>query len=151
MDTIIHEYEISVAWKNRSLGILTSPDFEGGLEVATPPPFPDGIANTWSPEHLFTAAVNSCLMTTFIAIAKRSRFNFSHFTSTATGKLSNIDGKYVMSEIVLQPVLTIDNEADREKAERILSKSEAACLISNSIISKVIVTPEIKISVPAIQ
>jgi len=35
------------------------------IEVATLPEFPKGIPGIWSPEHLFTAAVSSCLMTTF--------------------------------------------------------------------------------------
>ncbi|NJY64344.1 hypothetical protein HC174_16520 [Salinimicrobium sp. CDJ15-81-2] len=35
------------------------------------------------------------------------------------------------------PVLTIPNEDDREKAEKIMIKAERACLISNSITSEV--------------
>jgi organic hydroperoxide reductase OsmC/OhrA len=46
----------------------------------------------------------------------------------------------------LEPHLVISNEEDVEKAERVLEKSEAACLISNSIKSKVIMKPEIVIS-----
>lgn len=42
----------------------------------------------------------------------------------------------MMSEIILEPTVIINDEKDREKAERILQKSEAACLISNSIKSK---------------
>ena len=53
------------------------------------------------------------------------------------------DGKYMISEIILSPVLTIHNEEDKDKATRILQKSEAACLISNSIRSKIIFNPQI--------
>lgn len=42
------------------------------IEVATPPEFPKGIPGMWSPEHLFTAAVSGCLMTTFLSIAEKS-------------------------------------------------------------------------------
>jgi organic hydroperoxide reductase OsmC/OhrA len=51
-----------------------------------------------------------------------------------------------MTEVLLKPELLITNEADREKAERILIKSEQACLISNSITSKVFLQPEIKVN-----
>jgi organic hydroperoxide reductase OsmC/OhrA len=54
-----------------------------------------------------------------------------------------VDGKYLMSEIVLQPILTIKDESHSDKAMRILSKSEAACLISNSIKSTIIFEPQI--------
>ncbi|MPN20665.1 hypothetical protein SDC9_168044 [bioreactor metagenome] len=51
-----------------------------------------------------------------------------------------------MTEIILEPTVTIVNPEDQEKAERVLQKSEAACLISNSIKSKVTMIPTIKIS-----
>lgn len=141
-----HYYEVAVQWKADRLGVMSSPDFDNTLEVVTPPQFAKGIPNKWSPEHLLVAAVNSCLMTTFLAIAENSRLQYEHFESNGTGKLEMIDGKYMISEIELHPVLTIANEADTEKAQRILQKSEAACLISNSVKSKIIFTPEIKIA-----
>jgi peroxiredoxin-like protein len=145
-----HYYEVGVEWKADRSGMLTSPDFESQVEVVTPPQFANGIAHKWSPEHLLVAAVNSCLMTTFLAIAENSKLEYEHFESKGIGKLEIVDGKYMISEVELHPVLTIANESDIEKAQRILNKSEAACLISNSIKSKIIFTPEIKVITHAI-
>jgi organic hydroperoxide reductase OsmC/OhrA len=114
------------------------------IEVATPPEFPKGIPGIWSPEHLFTAAVSSCLMTTFLAIAENSKLEFVSFSCRSRGKLESVDGKMMMSEIVLEPHLVIAREEDRAKAERVLTKSEAACLITNSIKSKVIMQPVVE-------
>ena len=50
-----------------------------------------------------------------------------------------------MTEIILSPTVTISIEKDRERAERIVQKSEAACLISNSIKSKISLNITIKI------
>ena len=99
----------------------------------------------WSPEHLFTAAVSSCFMTTFLSIAKNSKLEFSSFTCNSNGKLDKVDGKLQMSEVTLEPVLTIMRNVDREKALRILSKTEAACLITNSIKSVVTVKPVVNV------
>jgi organic hydroperoxide reductase OsmC/OhrA len=85
-------------------------------------------------------------MTTFLSIAENSKFNFVKFESNADGKLELVDGKYMISEIVLSPDLVIHQESDREKAMRILQKSEAACLISNSIKSRIVFKPEINIA-----
>lgn len=145
--SIQHTYQVNVNWLNTRLGLLTSPELTDSLQVATPPQFPQGIEGVWSPEHLFTAAVNSCLMTTFLAIAENSKLEFEHFSSNASGKLEMVDGKYMMTEVTLAPRLTITKEEDREKAEKILQKSEAACLISNSIRSKIIFEPEITVAV----
>jgi organic hydroperoxide reductase OsmC/OhrA len=145
-----HFYNVNLNWDKERRGTLCSPEIKenGGscIEVATPPEFPKGIRGIWSPEHFFTAAVNSCLMTTFLSIAENSRLNFTSFSSKAKGKLEQIDGKFIMSEIILEPTLTITDEKDRDKAERILHKSEAACLISNSIISKITLITNIKIA-----
>ncbi len=132
-----HYYNVNLAWTEGRKGNMTSPELYNDLEVATPPQFPKGEAGIWSPEHLFTAAVNSCFMTTFLAIAENSRLEFTHFSCEAKGKLEQVNGKFVMSEILLMPTLSLQNEADRERASRILHKAEAACLISNSITSKV--------------
>jgi len=45
----------------------------------------------------------------------------------------------------LIPQLTITREEDRERALRVLQKSEAACLISNSIKSAIVFKPEITV------
>ncbi len=52
---------------------FSSPVLNTKIEVATPPEFPKGIAGIWSPEHLLVAAVSSCLMTTFLAVAENSK------------------------------------------------------------------------------
>jgi organic hydroperoxide reductase OsmC/OhrA len=83
-------------------------------------------------------------MTTFLSIAENSKLEFLSFNCSAKGKLEQIEGKYLMTEVLLEPVLVIAKEADKEKAERILQKSETACLISNSIKSKVSLTTTIQ-------
>ncbi|CAN5873072.1 hypothetical protein BH11BAC7_BH11BAC7_16420 [soil metagenome] len=144
-----HYYNVNVNWNKDRKGVICSPelnrDRDNCIEVATPPEFTKGIAGIWSPEHLFTAAVNSCLMTTFLAIAENSKLSFSQFNCKAKGKLEQVDGKFLVTEIILEPTVTIEDENDRAKAERVLLKSEAACLISNSIKSKVIMNSTILI------
>jgi len=143
MEQEAHYYDMSVEWTELRKGTLSTGILNDKLDVATPPEFKNGIAGIWSPEHLFIAAVNSCLMTTFLAIADASRLEYNSFKSDSKGKLESVDGKFMISEIILKPTLSIKREEDREKAERILHKSEAACLISNSIKSTIIFEPTI--------
>ncbi len=110
--------------------------------------FPQGIAGIWSPEHLFVAAVSGCLMTTFLAIAENSTLEFASFSCQAKGKLETVDNNLMMSEILLKPTVVIHNEMYKNKAMRILKKAEDACLITNSIKSKI--TMEIIIEVSPI-
>lgn len=145
-----HYYNVNINWNTDRKGVMCSPELNteaaNCVEVATPPEFPKGIPGIWSPEHLFTAAVSSCLMTTFLAVAENSKLMFENFSCQSKGKLEQVDGKFLMTEIVLEPVVTIADEKDRERAEKVLQKSEAACLISNSIKSKVTMIPLIRIA-----
>lgn len=142
-----HFYNVEVNWNADRKGMMCSPELnrDAGscLEVATPPEFPKGMPGIWSPEHLFTAAVSSCLMTTFLAIAENSKLEFLKFSCTSKGKLEQVEGKFMMSEVTLEPTVIIKEEKDRDKALRVLTKSESACLISNSIKSIVIMIPTV--------
>ncbi len=140
-----HLYEVDLNWVKDRAGILFSPDLNDELTVVTPPQFPGGIAGHWSPEHLFTAAINSCLMTTFLSIAERSGLVFYSFSSRAFGKLDDTGGKLLMTQVTLKPVVVLENDADVEKARRVLQKSEAACLISNSVRSEIVFEPEVRV------
>lgn len=139
----VHYYDVNLKWDADRKGTMSSPVLNDPLEVATPPEFPKGMPGIWSPEHLLVAAVNSCLMTTFLAIAENSKLAFISFESSAKGKLEIVEGKFMISEIELSPVLRITSSDDEEKAGRILQKSEAACLISNSVKSKIIFKPKL--------
>ncbi len=132
-----HKYHVDLEWKMDRKGEISSPVLDQKVEVATPPEFPKGVSGIWSPEHLFTAAVSSCFMTTFLAIAENSNLEFTSLTCPAEGILDKKEGKFAMTEVVLKPVVTILKEADKERAEKIIIKAEKACLISNSITSEI--------------
>ena len=140
----MHSYEVNLNWLENRKGVASSPVLTQTIEVATPPEFPKGIPDIWSPEHLFVSAVSSCLMTTFLAIAENSKLDFSKFTCQAIGKLDKVDGKLMVAEILLKPILVIKDMEQKERAQRVLEMSEKACLISNSIKSKIMFEPLIQ-------
>src|SRR5690606_434107 len=103
-----HYYNINVTWNVERKGIICSPELKVGtasngcIDVATPPEFPKGVEGIWSPEHLFTASVASCFMTTFLAIAENSKLRFKAFSCLAKGKLDQLDSKaLMMTEVAL--------------------------------------------------
>jgi peroxiredoxin-like protein len=135
-------YDTDIEWTGERKGTISAPNLPA-LTVATPPEF-QGHEGLWSPEHLFVAAVNSCLMTTFLAIANLSKLEFVTFRSQAHGTLEKIEGHgFQITDIVITPHLTIARESDRERAMRILEKAEKHCLISNSIKATVRMEPDI--------
>jgi peroxiredoxin-like protein len=142
----LHEYELDLEWNHDRKGTLISSEFPLQIEVATPPDFPKGMPGIWSPEHLFIAAINSCLMTTFLAISENSKLEYTHFSSHASGKVDKVDGKYQVTEITLKPVVTIPEGGNKEKAIRIIEMSEKNCLIANSVRTTIHLEPQVNFS-----
>ncbi len=149
-----HHYNVDISWSSERRGMMCSPELKSGtldgggcIEVATPPEFPKGIPGIWSPEHLFTAAVSSCLMTTFLSVAENSKLEFVSFRCAAKGKLEQVDGKFLMTEVLLEPVVVVREQKDAERAMKVLQKSEVNCLISNSVKSKVTMKPLVEVEI----
>ena len=141
-----HEYQVDLDWKEGRIGTMSSPELDEKIEVATPPQFDGGVEGVWSPEHLFVSSVSSCFMTTFVAIAEYSKLKFENLKVNAVGKLSKQDGKFVVSEITLNPELTITDEKFVDKAKRIMEKAEEACLITRSIKTSIHFEPTVTIA-----
>lgn len=83
-------------------------------------------------------------MTTFLAIAENSKLDFVSFDCGSKGKLEKVDGKFLMTEVELTPVVVVRNSVDIDKALRVLQKSEANCLISNSVKAKIVMNPVVR-------
>lgn len=139
-----HDYQVNVKWKEVRKGIMSSPSLSD-IEIATPPQFPKGHEGIWSPEHLYVASAAVCLMTTFLAIAENSNLEFISYDSKAIGKLEMVDKKLLITKIHIEPLIKIKNKEDIDKCEKIIFKSEASCLISNSMKTEVTITPRIEI------
>lgn len=136
-----YKYEVSVRWTGEKKGALTVAG-KPPVEVATPPEF-KGHEGIWSPEDLYVGAVNSCIMTTFLAFATRAGLAFERYESEAEGLLEFLDGRFVFTKIVVRPRVTLATGSDRDQAEEILHKAEENCLVSNSIRTEVVLEPTI--------
>ncbi|MGD0292086.1 MAG: OsmC family protein [Candidatus Binataceae bacterium] len=112
------------------------------LRTAAPADF-DGPGDAWSPEQFLMAAVESCFLFTLRAVAQASKVEFTSLELTGEGIVDRKDGATRFTEIVLRPRLTLPTGANREKAMRVLEKSEKACLISASLSTPVRLEPEI--------
>lgn len=138
-------YTTEIEWIGERRADLSAPNLPA-LVVDAPPEF-KGHEGFWTPEHLFVASLNSCYMTTFVAIAENSKFDFVRLGISATGKLENTDGHGLMiTEITLQPRLVVRDARNVERALRILQKAEKNCLIANSMRSQITLEPEITVA-----
>ena len=138
-------YKNSIKWQSEKKGLLSSLG-KPNVEIATPPEF-KGHPDIWTPEDLFVASVNSCIMTTFLYYAQKEGLGFLSYESQAERILERIENQFVFSEIKIKQAVLVKQTSDIQKAKNIIELTEKNCLISNSIKSKVEVAPEIKIAV----
>lgn len=102
------------------------------LESLPPPEF-DGPGGYWSPETLLLAAVGDCVMLTFRAIARGSRFEWREITADVEGTLERMEGNSRFTQIHARVRLVVPPGADLARARALLEKAEKGCLISNSL------------------
>jgi uncharacterized OsmC-like protein len=131
MRPLPHRYDVHLTGGPAGYALVSS---AGLPELRTAPPADyEGPGDAWSPEHLLLASVQTCLLFTLRAVARLSKVEFTGLEVDAAGTVDRHDGVTRFTEIVLRPRLTVPAGADRERALRVLEKSEKACLVSASL------------------
>ena len=136
-------YRTTVSWTEEKKGFLCSSG-KPTIEVSTPPEF-RGHEGIWTPEDLFVASVNACIMTTFLHYTEKEGIEFLSYKSEGEGILERVDNTFMISEIKIKPRILVKQENDIQRVKNIIELCEKNCLISNSIKSMVEVIPEISI------
>ena len=110
--------------------------FEGGVEVAaSAAPSYLGSARLVDPEQAYVAALASCHMLTFLAIAARKRIVVDQYRDAAVGFLEkNQDGKLAVTRVVLNPKIAFANgPPPSEELKKLHSLAHDNCFIANSV------------------
>ena len=139
------QFRVKGCWTAARRGRVEAESVEHPVDFSAPPEF-RGEAGFWTPEHFLIAAVASCFITTFRAIAEVSRFDPVSLDISVEGVVGRSEGGYEFTYVVLKPHLTIRDEADRQRAARLLEKTEHSCLVSRSLKGKVTMEPQIEIA-----
>jgi organic hydroperoxide reductase OsmC/OhrA len=131
MSALPHSYEVTLSGDTSPYATLSTANIPS-LRSAPPKNF-DGPGDAWSPEHLLLAAVQSCFMFTFRAVAQASKLDFLALDVAGNGKVDRMGGNLKFTEIVLKARLTISGGADQNRARRILEKGKNGCLVTESL------------------
>ena len=137
-------YQNDLAWKSGLRGTIVSPG-KHEVVVGSPPEF-KGQEGQWSPEELLVGALNTCLMLTFLAYSKHKGLDIVSYESHAEGLLENVDGKYRVTQIAVEPRVALKSEVDFGRAGEIMTSAKEGCFISNSITASVKLTPQFRVA-----
>ena len=111
--------------------------FPSGIQVeASSAPEYLGSADRVNPEEAFVAALSSCHMLTFLALAARKRLIVERYEDAAVGVLEkNSDGKLAVTRVTLRPKVVFANGSapSPQDVQRLHEKAHEHCFIANSI------------------
>jgi organic hydroperoxide reductase OsmC/OhrA len=146
------EHKITLEWKretesfsyesyNRDHVLV----FEGGMRVsASAAPAYRGNPAHVNPEETLVAALSSCHMLTFLAVAAKKRFVVDRYSDHAVGFLEkNQKGKLAITRVVLRPQVTFGgtNLPTPEQLAELHERAHAECFVANSVTTEVTVEP----------
>ena len=143
----VFHYRSEAHWKSGRSGVVSAagrPD----LEVSSPPEF-KGEAGKWTPEDMFVASVNLCVLLTFATYAQNKGLDLTSYESAAEGILEFVEGKYRFTQVILRPRILVRSQDSLERTRQILESAHRDCLVSNSVTATVQVVPDIRVSEPA--
>ena len=115
--------------------------FKNGQDVlaASASPTYKGDADKADPEDMLVAALSSCHMLSFLAIAAKKKLTVNSYQDDAVGFLENEGGKLWITRVILRPKVAIDTDA--ETLSHIHHLAHEACFIANSVKTEVTVEP----------
>ena len=119
--------------------------FDNGIEVpASAAPAYLGNAQRVDPEAAFVAALSSCHMLTFLALASNKGFVVDSYEDSAIGHLEkNGGGKLAITRVELHPKIIYGGAKQPTPAdlEWLHDKAHRECFIANSVTTEVRVEP----------
>lgn len=144
MQKLPHHYAVTASALSTGLVQLSS----SGLAAikSEPPQQYGGSGSLWSPETLLVAAVADCYILTFRAIARASNFEWISLDCDVTGILSREESTTRFTDFRLRVLLIVSLGNEKEKATRLLEKSEQSCLIIASLKSTTHLDVSVKVA-----
>ena len=137
-------YHTGIRWIEGRRGMVSAAA-RPNIEASSPPEF-KGEPGRWTPEDFLVAAIDSCLLMTFLAYAQREEIDLRSFASSAEGLLEFSEGKYRMTEVTLKPEIVVGSDDDALLAGDVLERAHRDCIISNSVRTAVKVVPQIRVA-----
>jgi organic hydroperoxide reductase OsmC/OhrA len=142
-------YNTTVTWKGEHWGHLR---LGNGPEMDfSAPPESHGHKGVLTPEDAFVAAVNTCIMMMFIWTAERFKLDLVSYECRADGtKLIELDRTEIFTKVLLRPAITIrcemsQKEITEKRVQRALETAQKYSLVANSVKSRVIIEPDLKL------
>lgn len=138
---VTHRYHSTLRWEgstgagydhySRAHRVSCQPA-DASLLVSADPSY-GGDANLLDPEQLLLAAVASCQLLSFLAVAARARVDVVAYEDHGEAEMPDRTGSMSVERIVLRPAITLVEGPSIEKIERLVQVAHRECFIANTL------------------
>ncbi|MFY9270001.1 MAG: OsmC family protein [Candidatus Manganitrophaceae bacterium] len=144
------EYQVAIDWERETDSFFYESysrdhlwTFSGGVRVsASAAPDYQGNPSYVNPEEALVAALSSCHMLTFLAVAARKQFVIDSYHDDAVGVLEkDAQGRLAVTRVTLRPKVTFSGEKQPtpEEVKMLHDRAHRGCFIANSVTAQVTV------------
>jgi organic hydroperoxide reductase OsmC/OhrA len=147
----IHRYNASCAWQG-STGAgydaydrahqAHAPPAEATLRLSGDPAF-RGTPDLLNPEQLLVMAAASCQLLSFLAVAARARVDVVDYQDEAEGEMPEDEPPMRITRITLRPRITVRGDVSEDRVRHLVEVGHRECFIANSLVTEVVVEPEV--------
>jgi organic hydroperoxide reductase OsmC/OhrA len=138
-----HQYESHLRWTGAARGPTSSyagysrdydidVDGKATLHGSADPTF-RGDASRHNPEDLLVAALSSCHLLSYLALAARAGIHVTAYEDTAVGQMMLQGNGGHFTDVLLRPHVTIARGSDADLALRLHEEAAASCFIAASV------------------
>ena len=148
MADTVHRYPVACSWHGSTGSGYEA--YDRSHTVAAPPA-PDLVVSSdaafrgdpacWNPEALLVAAVASCQLLSFLAVAARARIEVVAYDDDAVGVMPEDDPPVRVTRILLRPRITVRGDVALGRLTHLVEVAHRECFIANSVRTEIVVEP----------
>ena len=127
-----HIYRVSAWWTSGRTGLAKCESAPNAIHFSEPADL-GGLEGRWTPEQLLLCALAACFTTTFEAVARSVKFEYTDLEVEVEGTVRMNELGCVFDEIILRPTLIVQSQDELDEGMRLLHRATSLCMISRAI------------------
>jgi organic hydroperoxide reductase OsmC/OhrA len=139
------EYQVDLQWLENQNARVSAVIFSSAIEVAENSCLKNLKEDVWSAEHLFLASVESSYMTAFFNLARHKGIKFKKFKSTARASILLSDDFSEITDIILRPIVVIEENKMISRTLKIFSLCKEHCLVVKALKVRLHIFPSVSL------
>lgn len=148
-----HTFETTTTWTGRTTDYRSYSRAHESVADGRPPilaasdPQFRGEPDRWNPELLLVASLSQCHLLWYLHLAATNDVVMTHYEDRAVGTMAiTKDGGGHFTEVVLRPVVTVEDASMVERAQGLHDEAHGLCFIANSMNFGVRHEPETRVT-----